>query len=290
MGYDKTRQSRSTIKSRKKIFKRMFGSSPIVYSVLWKDLQKIKDEKYRFVVSNPEKDLRAFLLTLHFLKKYPTGEDEAGRFGWSDKTSRNKKWAIIQSIQHLKEKKIKWPKKWESDPDSAEFGDIPVFLVSVDGVHFDIQEPTKGGWSKNPAYYSHKFKRAALAYEVALSVFENKIVHINGPYPASTNDTTIFKDGIRKKIPPGRLAVVDNGYKGKDPTMSKPNPLDSKEVRKFKGRARSRQECVNARLKNFQCLKQQFRHKTEEKHQACFEAVAVICQYQLENGSPLFDV
>lgn len=84
-------------------------------------------------------------------------------------------------------------------------------------------------------------------------------------------------------------AVVDNGYKGHDPTMSKPNPLDSREVSKFKGRVHSHQECFNTRLKVLQALKQQF-GLGEEKHGICFEAVCVICQYQLENGSPLFDV
>lgn len=45
-------------------------------------------------------------------------------------------------------------KTW-SDPKSCP----PRFLISVDGTYCPIQEPTKGHkYSKNPKYYSHKFK------------------------------------------------------------------------------------------------------------------------------------
>lgn len=291
VGFSEHRQGRVKTKTNKSRFKRMFGSSARALAALWDDLQRIKDPNYRLQV--PESKaltiLDFFLITMHFIKKYPDEVDQSSRFDWSDRTIREKKWYMLQHIQYFKKKKIRWPKEWEADPNSARMGDIRVFLVSVDGVHCQIQEPQHGEWSKNPKYYSHKFKKAGLAYEVALSVYENKCVSINGPYPASTNDTTIFKGGIRKKIPEGRRAIVDNGYKGKHESMSKPNPLDSKAVRQFKRRVRLRQECFNTRLKNFKCLKEEFRHG-EEKHKICFEAVAVICQYQLENGSPLFDV
>jgi hypothetical protein len=266
-----------------KWFRENFGSVPIVYAEVLEDLQMAPNLEDRLVVTDPDKDLRHFLHGIFFLRKYPTESDGSPRFDMSDRTARDSKWALVKKLQALKDKKIVWPEEWTAE------GDIPVFLVSVDGIHCRVFEPSHGSWSKNPAYYSHKFRQSALAYEVALSVFQNKCVSLNGPYPASTSDGTIFKNGIRDKIPVGRRAIVDNGYKGEEPKYSKPNPLDSEGLRRFKGRVRSRQECFNSRLKAFQCLKQDFRHG-EEKHKMCFEAVAVICQYQLENGSPLFDV
>lgn len=291
IGYSTYRQQRVKRKSLVKNFKRMYGSHPDVYQAIWKDLQKIKDLEYRLVVGkDPWKDLKYFLIGVHFLRKYSDDNDASNRFGCCDRSLRDHKWRIVKSIQHLKQKKIRWPKEWQADASqNTKFGDIPVFIASVDGVHCLIQEPSHGRWSKNPAYYSHKFKKAALAYEIALSVFQNRVVSINGPFPAATNDATMFKGGLRDKIPPNRLAIVDNGYKGTDVKASKPNPLDSKELRKFKSRARSRQECFNSRIKTFKCLKDEFRHG-ESKHKICFEAVVVICQYQLEHGSPLFDV
>jgi hypothetical protein len=243
-------------------------------------LQQILEE--RLVITDPEKDMRQFLHAVFFLRKYPTETDGSPRFDMCDRTARDSKWDYAKKIQALKAKKIVWPTDWTAA------GHIPVFLVSVDGIHCRVFEPTDGRWSKNPKYYSHKFQQSGLAYEVALSVFQNKCVSLNGPHPASVNDTTIFQNGIRGMIPEGKRAVVDNGYKGLDPKYSKPNPLDSPNLRHFKGRVRSRQECFNSRLKNFNCLEHNFRQGIQ-KHKVCFEAVAVICQYQLENGSPLFD-
>jgi uncharacterized membrane protein len=59
-------------------------------------------------------------------------------------------------------------------------------------------------------------------------------------------------------------------------------------LRKFKSRAQSHHESFYAQLKVFWCLDVRFCHGIE-KHKIAFEAVCVICQYQLENGSPLFD-
>jgi len=60
----------------------------------------------------------------------------------------------------------------------------------------------------------------------------------------------------------------------------------------MKGRALARHEKFNGQLKNFACLSEHFRHGNDgaqmfDKHKMCFEALAVICQHQLENGSPL---
>ena len=68
-----------------------------------------------------------------------------------------------------------------------------------------------------------------------------------------------------------------------------PNPSDSKQLRKFKRRAGARQETINARLKSFKCMSEKFRH-TPNKHGLFFDAVIVILQFQMENGSPLFDI
>lgn len=74
-------------------------------------------------------------------------------------------------------------------------------MISVDGTHCPIQEPTKGHkYSKNPRYYSHKFNSAGLAYEVAVFIFTNNIVWINGPFPAGLGDDTIFAEkGLKDK-------------------------------------------------------------------------------------------
>ena len=143
--------------------------------------------------------------------------------------------------------------------------------------------------AKNPAYYSHKSNQAGLTYEIGVSIYANALVWLKGPKPASTHDITVFREELKNKIPDGKRVVGDNGYRGEPNTISTPNVHDPAELRRFKSRARARHETLNARLKNFKCLAERFRHGIENHH-ICFEAVCVIIQYQLENGSPLFDV
>jgi hypothetical protein len=93
-------------------------------------------------------------------------------------------------------------------------------------------------------------------------------------------------------MPPGKLAIADRGYisAGRDEQamLSTPNDLDDERVAKFKSRARARHESFNGRLKFFDILQNTFRHG-EARHKIAFEAVCVIVQYQMDNGSPLFD-
>jgi hypothetical protein len=162
--------------------------------------------------------------------------------------------------------------------------------MTVDWVHCRVYEPQHPTQSKNTDFYSHKFHQAGVGYEIGIAVYENKVVWVNGPFPAGKTDIHIFRHkGLKDKIPVGKRILGDNGYRGEDEIIGTPNAHDAAEIRKFKSRARSRHESFNARLKAFRCLDERFRHGVE-KHRIVFEAVCVICQYQLENGSPLFNI
>ena len=71
--------------------------------------------------------------------------------------------------------------------------------------------------------------------------------------------------------------------------MSTFNCMDGYGVKKFKSRALKRHENFNNMTKRWGILQGRFRHGVKEFKYA-FESICVICQYQLENGSPLFDV
>jgi hypothetical protein len=100
---------------------------------------------------------------------------------------------------------------------------------------------------------------------------------------------TIFRDKLMAKIPAGKRVIADKGYRGEPAIISTPNPHDPPDVRHFNSRTRARHESFNARIKNFSCLEERFRHGID-KHRICFKAICVIVQYQLENGSPLLIV
>ena len=144
-------------------------------------------------------------------------------------------------------------------------------------------------YSQDPKYFSHKFHQAGLSYELGVSLFTNQLVWVNDPFPAGHSNMKIYQNNLLGLIPDGKKVIADRGYRGEPQVVSLPNNLDDPVVKKFKSRARCRQETFNARLKNFAVLANCFQHNNHEKHKAVFEAICVVCQFQLENGHPLFD-
>jgi hypothetical protein len=161
----------------------------------------------------------------------------------------------------------------------------------VDGTHCWIREPQHPTWSQDPEWYSHKFNKAGVNYELGISISQNRLVWMNGPFKAGQNDITIFtNEGLEQKLrATGKKVIGDGGYKGHTEFISTPNRHNSKQVAKFKSRALKRQEKFNGMTKNCDCLSGRFRHSVDP-FANCFEAVCVICQHQIENNRPLYDV
>ena len=67
-------------------------------------------------------------------------------------------------------------------------------LVSVDETDFCIRQHGR-------MFYSHKFKKSGLCYEVALCIMIGDIVWINGPYePGIWPDIKIFHDSLMSHL------------------------------------------------------------------------------------------
>lgn len=176
---------------------------------------------------------------------------------------------------------------WRWGADQPINGNTPIYIASVDGTHCRVNEPRK---TPNSQWYSHKFNKAALTYEVAIDLYESKIVWINGAYPAGQSDAMVFQkeQGLKSMIPAGLKVIADNGYQGQE-SICAPNLLDCELLSKFKSRARARHETINSRLKSFRILSDVFR-QDHIKHHIVFDAVAVVVQYDMENGYPLFSI
>ena len=183
---------------------------------------------------------------------------------------------------------IVWPDRW--DPDHPDFDSNEIIFITVDGMLCPIHEvKTHSTMTKDPKYFSFKHNHAGLLYEVAMSIYEDKCVWINGPIPGGeTNDKGLFNRKLKGMIPPGMRALGDSGYGGDPEKVTLKYAQDSATVRKFKRRALARHEKFNGRLKEFNCLSSTFRHG-EDVHGRTFEAVAVVNQYKMELGSPLFE-
>jgi hypothetical protein len=183
-------------------------------------------------------------------------------------------------------------------PTAAEIGDN-VWIGTVDGTHVKTIEPSHLDFPKDPKAFSYKNQAAGLSYEIALSLWESRIIWMNGPFLASVHDTTIFAmpGGLKEKLQgTGLRLIADRGYSGHDEVISVMSSRDSPEVSKIKTRARMRQEGVNAKIKTLRCTDSaRFRHTGnykdgQSKFKICFEAAVVVTQYKMEITEPLFDI
>ena len=269
-----------------KVFKCFFGSPPSHLAILWLDLCQLDmmDEK-----DKNESGFKRFLIANFFVWTYPkNSEITAAIFGICECYCRGEPlWKWIMLIASLKDSKIIWPERFDSQ--QAEN-----FIISVDGVDFFAQERYETPhpmYNIDTTYASHKYNKCAYKYEVAVSVFDSRVVWVNGPFKGGVHDLTMFRSGLKQKIAPGKKVIADKGYRTSKPDekmLSIPNPEDSAELQNFKTRVRCRHESFNSRLKNFNSLNHQFRHGWE-KHRYVFDMVCVIVQTQMENGHELFD-
>ena len=176
---------------------------------------------------------------------------------------------------------IKWENRLLQDNGS-------VCKVSVDGTDFQI--PTTEPYDKS--WFSHKFRKPGVRYEVGIGIQTGYIVWIHGPFKAGYTDIQIFRSKIKVKLlKAGERAEADDGYAGEPAACDLPKEMlcGSPAQRKRKAVVRSRHETCNKRFKQFQILKQVFRNDIG-RHKDVFTAIAVITQISFTNGNPLFQV
>lgn len=287
VGVDNATQRRRKRETNVASFRSDFGPDPVVIATLWETLQTTHIVEAK--IDPHSCSMEMFLMTFNFLKVYPNEKSQANQFKRCRNTLRRWRWYFVEKIAALQPTVIFWPPEW-TVANPRLFTHVPTILITVDGVHFRANEPTHGEYSKNPQYYSHKFSTSAFNYEIAIDAYKSRVVHIAGPFPASKHDITIFrKEGLKEKIPDGKLCIGDKGYRGEPDKLMTPNSHDEPTVRNFKGRARARHESFNKKMKLFGIMEKTFIHG-EALHKKCFGCIAVVCQFQMNMGEPLFDV
>jgi hypothetical protein len=134
------------------------------------------------------------------------------------------------------------------------------------------------------SFYSFKFKKSGLLYEIGLCIKTGDICWWSGPYaPGMWNDLSIFRDGLMTHLEPGERVETDRGYRGSAPKYVKcPNGLladPDPAVKLMAARVQSRQETINERFKNWAILCTPYR----------FGAIVMLTQLSLA-ANPLFHV
>ena len=156
--------------------------------------------------------------------------------------------------------------------------------MTVEGTDFWIAEHGR-------AFYSHKFKKSGLRYEVCICILTGDIVWINGPYECGLwPDIKVFRDSLLSHLEPNERVEADDGYIGEHPARIKcpkgfANPVENEAMQQ---RVRNRQETINSRFKQFGAMGQIWRHDIDW-HDDAFRAIAVVLQLAINHGEKLFD-
>jgi len=257
-----------------------FGASPSIFASIWEDLQRdttIEEARVELGKRKP----KYFLMAMNFLKVYDTEVRNEGP--WKISRMHARKWNLyyVNKLQALKAMKIVWPRDWGND----------IWIITVDGTHCCINKPNHPEWSQDKEYYSQKYNKAGLDYELGIAIASSRLVWMNGPFKAGTNGVSIFRThGLKEKLQSiGKKGIGDKGYNGHPNEISTFNAHDSVAVKKFKSRALHRHKTFNNMTKRFDILSGRFRHGVNQ-FASCFEAICVVCQYQLEADMPLYDV
>lgn len=284
-GMDLNWQKRQRRATNVEDFKAEFGTHPTVIAEIWVDLQTTTIDAARIdTTATKNCNIENFLWAFYLLMRYPVEKQMKKKTKLCENSTRKWIWYFVSRIQALKADKVKFPEpgEWRAH-----------FIFSVDGVHTRFHEQKHATLSKDPDLFSWKLNGPGVSWELALHLREPRLVWIKRNAKTKTNDRANFVEagGLRDQIPAGKKAVADRGYRGRggDPKVAAPNSYDSEKLKTFKRRARMRQETFNRRLKRFHCLTDEFRHSLE-RHEACFEAVCVVCCYEMELISPLFEV
>ena len=63
---------------------------------------------------------------------------------------------------------------------------------------------------------SHKLGgKPGVIYVIGLNINQSKVLWVSGPFPPGQfNDLQVFCQGLKDKMPVGKQAIADDGYKG----------------------------------------------------------------------------
>jgi len=164
-------------------FNAAYGSHSEIIAEIWADLQPTLLEKER-----TRTGLKSFFMALYLLYCYPRNakliQVHFGPVG-EVKTRGRPIWSWVENIASLFASKIGWHPRLDDVNEGQEF------ILSVDGVDFRTYERRD-----HPLYpidrqrCSHKFKHAALKYQIALSISEDKIIWISQQAIGGVHDLT----------------------------------------------------------------------------------------------------
>jgi hypothetical protein len=239
------------------------------------------------------------LLTIIWLRQYPTNEVLGFLFGVSDSTASRILTRILPLLEAAGKDTMRMPdpgRKRRKTLDTL-LAETPDLAVIIDTFEQRIQRPRDRQMADG--YYSGKKKQHTLKSQVAVKEDTGEICDVADSQPGPTADLTVLRhSGLMERLPDGVGGIGDLAYVGI--AEEHPQRLGATPRRKPRGKDRPPEDvCFNRafakrrivvehtidRMRRYQCLSQTDRHH-RCNHSARTRAVAGLVNRQLRARLP----
>jgi hypothetical protein len=234
------------------------------------------------------------LLTVIWLRQYPTNEVLGFLFGVSDSTASRARTRCLPVLERAGKDTMRMP-----DPGVARRRRLPALLKDTPGLAVVIdsfEQRTQRPKRRQRAYYSGKKKGHTLKSQVAVDEHSGRFVHVSDSVPGRWADIKLLKRSrVLKRLPAGIGALGDLGYVGigelhasgacprRKPRGKERPPEDRKYNRAF-SRRRIVVEHAIGRLRRFRAVAHVNRHR-RQGHAMRVRAIAGLVNRMLDHRS-----
>lgn len=197
--------------------------APLVINLAAQERQRLeRDDRQRAVGGGRNYDLswrNQFLLTLVWLRLYPTYEVLGYLYGVSDSSAYRVVQRCLPLLEEAGRSEIQKSQAHAGRKRgydlAAIFDQVPGLAVIVDAFEQAIEKP--GDRDEADLFYSGKKKRHTLKGQIAVDAYTGEVLEVADSEPGRGQDKGTFnRSGIPSRLPPDTAFMGDLGYPGLD--------------------------------------------------------------------------
>jgi hypothetical protein len=266
------------------VFKHLTGLVVAVFDELAAEVVPAVEDAHRKKLDRPDRkravgggdcfDLSTadqLLLTVVWLRQYPTNETLGFLFGVSDSTASRVRTRCLPALEKAGRDAMRMP-----DPGAAHRKRLPALLAGTPGLAVVIdsfEQRTQRPRRRQRAYYSGKKKAHTLKTQVAVDEHSGRFADVSDSVPGRWADIKLLKRSrLMRRLPEGVGGIGDLGYTGirdlhaagacpRRKPRGKPRPPEDVRYNRAFSRRRIVVEHSLARLRRFRAVTDVNRHR-----------------------------
>jgi hypothetical protein len=266
------------------VFKHLTGLVVAVFDELAAEVVPAVEDAHRKKLDRPDRkravgggdcfDLSTadqLLLTVVWLRRYPTNETLGFLFGVSDSTASRVRTRCLPAPEKAGRDAMRMP-----DPGAAHRKRLPALLAGTPGLAVVIdsfEQRTQRPRRRQRAYYSGKKKAHTLKTQVAVDEHSGRFADVSDSVPGRWADIKLLKRSrLMRRLPEGVGGIGDLGYTGirdlhaagacpRRKPRGKPRPPEDVRYNRAFSRRRIVVEHSLARLRRFRAVTDVNRHR-----------------------------